>query len=209
MCCRRSKTVDAEEIIAHLEQRDISVTENDLDALFADDIGTGSLGDEVEGKDLNDTLHSLAHSASTRMLSGLSASKPKRPRKSLREEEFQKVILTLALGSHGGETDFAAPVRQVHLEQAMLDLKEHILLVEKRLLLVSGGIHDIKKHESKIEVGCFFQFCPLWHSFAAAAFAAAPPLAPAPCHYDPGMLFALMRMGAHTGCAQHGRGSAE
>ena len=67
MCCRSSKTVDAEEIIAHLEQRGISVTENDLDALFADDIGTGSLGDEVEGKDLNDTLHSLAHSASTRM----------------------------------------------------------------------------------------------------------------------------------------------
>ena len=80
------------------------MTENDLNALFGDD-ADGRLGDQDESTNLTDMLHNV----SSRNIFGHSRSQS-HMKKSLNEEEFQRVVLMLALGDQIGERSIHAPV---------------------------------------------------------------------------------------------------
>jgi hypothetical protein len=82
----------------------IQVTENDLNALFGDEADL-RLGDQDESTHLTNMLHHV----SARNLFGQSRSQSHQ-KKSLSEEEFQRVVLMLALGDQIGERSIHAPV---------------------------------------------------------------------------------------------------
>lgn len=118
-----SETVDASELVEKLQQKGMVLQPEDLDMIF----------DEGVAADYTFAGDDLALNASS-MKNIFASSSTRRKDRHLDVKQFQTVVLKLAMGTQSEQnTELTAPVLQVHLEQAMLELKDHLHYIERKI----------------------------------------------------------------------------